>query len=328
MNIAFCSICIELMIYLHHTALWRTTIRHLLPFKYIDAVARVGSIRKAADQLAITSTALNRRILSMEEELGVPLFERLPGGVRLSVAGELFIHHARKQLSDLERLKSQIADLSGERRGHVAIVCGQALVENFIPEMITQYRAEHPGVTFDVRVCNRFNVRQPLIDYSADIALVFEPEPFQEFQKIMEVSQPIRAVLKQSHPLSSKKQLRLSECIQFPMAMPSSSNSVRHLVEQSALRLNQNLNIVIESDIQTLLIRSLDDNETLSFQIPIYEDNKNTTGSYSYVDISHNDITPGNLQVGYLKGRTLPVAAARFLEQIREELAQRFEHVL
>ena len=51
--------------------------RHLLPLKYIDAVAKAGSIRKAAETLAITSTALNRRILAMEEDLGVPIFERL-----------------------------------------------------------------------------------------------------------------------------------------------------------------------------------------------------------------------------------------------------------
>jgi len=289
-------------------------------------VARVGSIRKAADQLAITSTALNRRILGMEEELGVPLFDRLPGGVRLSVAGELFINHVRKQLSDMERLKSQIADLSGERRGHVAIVCGQALVEHFMPEMIARYRAEHPGVTFDVRVCNRFSVRQPLIDYSADIALVYEPEPFQEFHQVLEVVQPVKAVFGDHHPLNTRKPARLSECAMYPMALPSLSNGVRHLVEQSALRLNQSLNIVIESDNHTLLVRSLQDSETISFQIPIYENNTEGAERSPFVYVDARDIAPGRLHVGHLKGRTLPVAAARFLEQIREELIIRFNH--
>ena len=68
--------------------------------RFIDAVARAGSIRRAADELAITSTALNRRILSLEEELGSPIFERMARGVRLNTAGEIFIHHIRNQLSD------------------------------------------------------------------------------------------------------------------------------------------------------------------------------------------------------------------------------------
>lgn len=60
--------------------------RHLTTLLYIDAVARAGSIRKAADSLSITSTALNRRLLAIEEDLGVPIFERLPRGVRLNAA--------------------------------------------------------------------------------------------------------------------------------------------------------------------------------------------------------------------------------------------------
>jgi DNA-binding transcriptional LysR family regulator len=57
--------------------------RHLTHLIYIEIIARAGSIRKAAETLSITSTALNRRVLALEEELGEPVFERLPRGVRL-----------------------------------------------------------------------------------------------------------------------------------------------------------------------------------------------------------------------------------------------------
>ena len=89
--------------------------KHLLPLIYVDAVAKAGSIRRAAENLAITSSALNRRILAMEEELGVPIFERLGRGVRLTTAGEILIDHIRGQITDMTRVKRQIADLSGER---------------------------------------------------------------------------------------------------------------------------------------------------------------------------------------------------------------------
>ena len=112
-------------------------------------------IRKAAVTLAITSTALNRRILVMEEELGVFIFERLARGVRLTTAGEILIHHIRKQLIDMERVKSQIADLTGERRGHVSIACSQALFSFFLPEQIVVYRKEHPVVRFSVLLRDR-----------------------------------------------------------------------------------------------------------------------------------------------------------------------------
>ena len=95
--------------------------RALITLKFVETVARTGSIRRAAEQLAITSTALNRRILALEEELGYPLFERLPSGVRLNTAGEVFVDFIRRQSSDFERVKSQLADLAGVRRGHINI---------------------------------------------------------------------------------------------------------------------------------------------------------------------------------------------------------------
>ena len=127
--------------------------RFMTSLRFIDVVAREGSIRKAADKLAITSTALNRRILQIEEEIGQPLFERLPGGVRLNTAGEIFLQHIRSQFADLARVQSQIADLSGIRRGHVQIASGADALRRFLPEAIATYRSAHPAVSFDLTRC-------------------------------------------------------------------------------------------------------------------------------------------------------------------------------
>ena len=101
----------------------RARMRHLQTLRLIQDVARAGSIRKAAEDQNITSSALNRRIQAFEAEFGAQIFERLPRGVRLNPAGELLMQHIRSQISDLERIRGQVADLSGARRGHVSIAC-------------------------------------------------------------------------------------------------------------------------------------------------------------------------------------------------------------
>jgi len=58
--------------------------RHLQTYRFVDAVARAGSIRGAAESLAITPSALNRRILALEDDLGVAVFERLTRAPRAS----------------------------------------------------------------------------------------------------------------------------------------------------------------------------------------------------------------------------------------------------
>ena len=66
--------------------------------RYLDEVARLGSIRKAARTLNVAASAINRHIIELEEEVGSPIFERLPRGLRLTASGVLLIAHIRDTL--------------------------------------------------------------------------------------------------------------------------------------------------------------------------------------------------------------------------------------
>ena len=59
--------------------------------RYFIAVGRLGSIRRAADELNVSASAIDRQILNVEANLGMPLFERLPTGLRLTAAGEIMM---------------------------------------------------------------------------------------------------------------------------------------------------------------------------------------------------------------------------------------------
>lgn len=299
--------------------------RYLDTARYIDAVAKAGSIRKAADALAITSTALNRRILGIEEELGVQIFERLAHGVRPSSAGEILIHHIRHQLSDMERVRSQIADLSGVRRGHISIACSQALLPFFLPEQITNYRLEHPNVTFGVHLRDREAAEAALVDHSADLAIVFEPIRFAEFHTLMRVRQPVHAVMSSQHPLAKQDVLRLSDCMDHPLAMPTLPYGVRHLLNIAALSSSIRLDPIIESDSFEFLRNHAVAENIISFQIPIGISEAAMGGAMVSRPVDTRDVPAGILYMGQLRGRTLPVAAARFAAQVSQKLAAQYE---
>ena len=97
---------------------------------YVDAVARFGSIRKAAEALNIASSALNRQILDLETDLGAPLFERLPRGVRLTSAGEAFLVYARLVISELKAVELRIEQLRGLVRGQVSVAAAELVAAN------------------------------------------------------------------------------------------------------------------------------------------------------------------------------------------------------
>ena len=80
----------------------------------------------------------------------------------------------------------------------------------------------------------------------------------------------------------------------------------------------------IESDSQTLLLRSLHEHNTITFQLPIGLEPLNTNGVIGHCPLDTRDVPEGRLMVGHLKGRNLPVASARFLEQMAGDLHTRY----
>ena len=298
--------------------------RHLTALHFVEVIARAGSIRSAAESLSITSTALNRRLLALEEELGAQVFERLPRGVRLSTAGELLIQHIRMQSADMDRVRSQIADLSGERRGHVSVACSQALLPYFMPAQINAYRAVHPAVTFEVNLRDRHRAEHALVAHEADIALVFEPVRLSDVQVISTVRQPVHAVMAREHPLAAKPVLRFSDLAAYPLGMPSESFGVRYLMDIAIRRSSVKLVPAIESDSFEFLRCYPGPERMLTFQIPIGLPPPDAGERIVSRPVDARDIPHGLLYLAQLRGRTLPVAAANFARQLERALDEAY----
>lgn len=301
--------------------------RALVNLKYIDAIARSGSIRRAAEGLSLSPSALNRRLIAIEEELEVEIFERLPRGVRLNAAGELLIQHIRSQIYDFERVKSQIADLSGVRRGRVSIACSQALLPFFLPEQIDRYRSEHPTVEFNVLPRDRSAAEAALSDFSADLALVFEPISMSEFQPIITVRQTIRAVMNRDHPLAAKSVLRLRDCLEYPMALPTRPYGVRWLFDQAMARYESRPSPALESDSFEFLRMAISGTDLVTLQIDVGLKADDAGDRLISRPIAAKDIASGLMHLGHLRGRVLSVAAAKFATQIAQVLSERYELV-
>lgn len=292
--------------------------RHLNLFESVEQIAQLGSIRAAAESMSITSTALNRQILALERELGQPIFERLPRGVRLNIAGEMFLIHARQQMRDFERMKIQLADLSGVRRGHVTIASTQAAIPYFLPRQITEYLDQHPGVTFKVNPCDIETAQEQLTSLEADLAIVFEPLKRNDFQIVESVQQEIVAIFDQGHPLAhGSGPVRLSECLQHPLALPADVTGVRNLLEIALQRRNQTMEVSLECEDSHMLLNASKLGNLVTFDIPLglsqqyLHDN-----GLLWRPVDQRDMPLGSLYMGQLKDRSLSVAASKFAVQV------------
>jgi DNA-binding transcriptional LysR family regulator len=241
--------------------------------------------------------------------------------VRLSPAGELVIHHFRAQIADMERVRGQIADLAGERRGHVAIAASQALLPFFLPAHIAAYRARHPAVTFGVELRDRDLAEQALVDHAADLALVFEPVRLTEVTPLISVPQQVAAVMAADHPLAAETgPVRLRDCLRWPVAAPTTPFGVRHLLDGALSGSSLRLSPVVSSGSFEFLRHYVCAERMVTFQIPIGLPPADPGLARRPVDA--RDLRPGMLLLCQLRGRTLPVAAARFADQLMRALAE------
>ena len=299
--------------------------RHLTHLRYIDVVAREKSIRKASEKLNITSTALNRRILALEEEVGTPLFERLPSGVRLNTAGELFIQHIRSQMTDLSRVLSQISDLSGVRRGHVIVSGGPEILSSFLPGQIAKYRQDFQAVQFDVLRQTPEQSLTALMKFETDMAFIFDSVLPSDLDIVASVSQPLFALVHADHPLAEQQNLKLQDCLAWPIISPLSEGGLKTMLEVGRLRTAANLQTVIKTDEPIFISDYIRNENAIGFGIPLsFEENTQIVTGLKSIAIDERDVPPGIIHLVQRKGRVLSVAAAKFIDQIVQALNKRF----
>jgi DNA-binding transcriptional LysR family regulator len=288
--------------------------RHLRLLTHVVEVARTGSIRAAAELLNLTPSAMNRRIQDLELEVGTPLFERRPRGVKLTTAGEMFVRYARSQIAEAERMKSQVEDLRGLRRGPVLIASSQALAHDFLASRVAEFGKRHPKVMFDLKVMDHDRALAALAAYDVDLAMVYRPAMVPSLRVIASIPQRLVAIIRSDHPLAAKKMVRLSECVGYPAALPDRTLGGRQILDEIAARRDLRFNMVAESNSFEMLRGLVFRCNMISFQIEIGAPSGDLGMGLTGRPVDVRDLPTADLVLCQLRGRSLPVAAATFAE--------------
>jgi DNA-binding transcriptional LysR family regulator len=291
-------------------------------YVYFDAVIRHGSIRRAAEALRIASSALNRRVLDLEQELGTNLFDRLQGGVRLTAAGEAFAAHVRRTLSDLDRVGDQIQALQGLMRGHVAIGAAESAAVDLVPGAIAAFQREHPGVRFTVAVGTPHTLLSDLLEDRVDLILTHEEPGHHDVAVLAAAPKSFCALMRPDHPLAAHPRLQLRDCQEFPIVLADDALAGRSLIEATLAKTSLQLAPVLITNMVEVMKQYVRNSNAICFQFRVGPVAEPAPTDLVANPLADPELSEARLMLAARRGRVLPPSAAAFCENLRALLRE------
>jgi DNA-binding transcriptional LysR family regulator len=301
-------------------------------FRCFDMVARKGSIRKAAEALFITATAVNQQILNLEEMVGTQLFDRVPRGMKLTTAGEVLIVAVRRGQREFDNALSQIADLKTLRRGHITFGVSHSTADQLLPGVIQAGFAQHPGITYSIRCGSGETLLRWVADGDVDVAYCMRrpstPPGVEEIRIL-----PIRlgVAVQPDHPLAAHVDgVYFRDCVGHPLAMMSEGTEIRSLTDQVSQGHRKSVRPLVETDSVSMVRQLAQTSGMVGFLI----------SSNVHADVERGDLVwrplldAGSISYDCLyerAGQTTSVATAmtlQILEAAIDVARKPFEHYL
>jgi len=187
---------------------------------YFAEVARSGSLRRAAEKLHISASAINRQILQAEEEFGTPLFERLPEGLRMTTAGELLYNDLLRWQKEFRLTRQKFDELQGLKRGNISVGMVQALAEGSFASALAEMISTWQWLELELQVADSHTVGQKVRQADLDFGLILDPEGQAGLSVLAFIELEMGVVVNPASPLAQYSALSLGELSQERHIIP------------------------------------------------------------------------------------------------------------
>ena len=197
-------------------------------------VARVEHLGKAADLLQADQSTVSRKIARLEEEVGVPLFERIGRSIRLTQAGRRFAARAERLLEDL---RDAVADAQGAvsaETGQVHVGFLHTVGARWLPERLARFLRAYPGVRFILEEGTSGEVVGGLVAGDFDLGIVGPPPtnvPDLEIHPLFR--ERVAVVVPSTHRLVGSSSCTLHDLAAEPLILPRSRSGLRKVIDDA-----------------------------------------------------------------------------------------------
>lgn len=282
-------------------------------FHEFKVLAETKNFSEAADRLAVSESTLSRHIKSLEDELGVSLFDRTSRSIRLNANGLLFLPYAEQFTSLYKRCTSALNEAKAQKESTLKIASGY-----FVSDLLAKFHCENENISVTMLECRGEpgEIKDMLRREECELAFVMDfVDISNEFSSVLFDTDRYIAVMPLSHPLAKRKFIALHDLINEPFisfkANSYSDNKIKALCQEAGFEPKIILSADVGSSIAAFIKQGLGvsilQKKTLSKMDP--------TG-ISVVEIDPE--IPISVFICYLRHTKLSTAAKRFIEYSTE----------
>ncbi len=185
----------------------------LITLQLFVAVFEEGTLTRAAAREAIAVSAASKRLMELEQVLGVSLFVRRAKGMELTAAGETLLHHARQMLFNVEKMGLELGEHSHGVRGYVRMLANLSAIIQFLPEDLRDFSELHPEVKTDLEERPSNGVVQGVLDGVADLGICSSDTDTKGLPSVTYRHDKLVVLMPADHPLAARQTLAFSETL-------------------------------------------------------------------------------------------------------------------
>jgi LysR family pca operon transcriptional activator len=207
----------------------------LRQFRAVLAIAEQGSLLRAARALGTSQPAVTKVLREVEAAVGMPLFDRLPRGVRPNDYGRAFIARARRVLAEVERVGDDLGRVADGQAGTLVVGALPSAASGLMPGSLARFRRAHSGMVVRV-VHGRSDQLLPQLEAgSLDLVVgrLYEPQAPDDFRREVLYDEPISILCRAGHPVLKKTSPSPADIAAFDLLLPSLEQRVGQDVERA-----------------------------------------------------------------------------------------------
>lgn len=185
----------------------------LITLQLFVAVYEEGTLTRAANRESIAVSAASKRLMELEQVLGVSLFVRRAKGMDLTAAGETLLHHARQMLFNVEKMGLELGEHSHGVRGYVRMLANLSAIIQFLPEDLRDFSELHPEVKTDLEERPSNGVVQGVLDGVADLGICSSDADTKGLPSVTYRLDKLVVLMPADHPLASRESVAFAETL-------------------------------------------------------------------------------------------------------------------